>query len=376
MVNPVVVWIAFVGVTISRFKIGHFGFDTVWGEDGEFLSDALRSGWGSLDDGQAGYLHVVPRILAIGVAGLPVNLVPLGFLILTSMIVGFVALLATRVMTPIMPLNWSKYFFGLAIVALPISGAEALGNAANIQQWLWVGGLMACIGTTSTRWEKIGGDTLLVGAGLSSPLSVLLLPIVVWRRRHDRATTLLFLIAFSLQALHALLFGDQRGNPPVGSKSPFVQAKTFLFWVPNGITAKDQSEWTATGLTFIVVCLILLWVCRHAMTREIWLLLLLAVVYWFISTGFGQGATYRHAVVPGLLVVAAITGIAQSSRLLTPFAVTLSVLWLIQLGVWGPRVSGPSWKDAVRAVTVCDATTPLPIAPGAWGVVKWPCDRL
>lgn len=376
MRHATVLWLAFFAIAMGRFAIGHHRYDTVWGEDGVFLSDVLHHGWRSFDDGQAGYLHVVPRMLALIVSCLPATLVPMGFIVLSLMVTAFVAVMATRVTRELIPTEWSRLFLGFAVVALPVAGAEALGNVANLQQWLWFGALLCTIGVFATRWERISGTTLLVAAGLSSPLAALLVPLVVWKRRHDRVTTALFLAAVSFHLLKALSFGDQRTNSPIGDKSPYYQIKSFLVWVPNGITAKDEGGWSAIGITFVVIVGVLAWTCRKRFSIDVWSIIVITMAYWFVSTGFGQGVMYRHRLVPGLLVILLITIIAQSSPWLKPFVFALTVLWVTLLGVWGPRLWGPSWTNTARHAPACDTTYALPIAPGDWGEVLWPCDRM
>jgi hypothetical protein len=322
-------------------------------------------------------MHVVPRLLALPASKLPAVYVPTALLILSLLVTSFVAMYATRATHNLMPLDWTRKFFGLAIVAIPVAGAEALGNLANLQQWLWLGAFLTCIGSLSRRWERVAGTLLLVGAGLSSPLSLILVPLVIWRRRHDRMMTVLFLSSVVIHVLKVLSLDNERVGAPIGSKNPITQIKNFLFWVPNGITANNQTAWTATGITFVAITTIALWKCRKSFCADAWVVGGALIIYWYTSTGFGQGATYRHAVVPGILVVGVILIVAQSQQWMSAFALTLLILWISLLGVWGPRTGpSPSWIEAARNSPPCDTTYPLPIAPGTWGIVRWPCDRL
>jgi hypothetical protein len=362
-------------IGMARFVVARNRFDAVWAEDGLFLRAAIVHGLGSIGRTYAGYLHVGPRLIAVVVAPMPARYVPLALIIASVAVTALVAVFVTSVSRDILPVRWTRLLLGFAVVAIPVSGAEAFGNIANLQQFLWFGGLWACIGSIDARWERVSAVLLVCATALSSPLCFLLFPFVVRRVRTERVMVISYFVSLAVQLIAVATVDGGRAQLTEGSKSPVRQMTTFGTWVANGVTSHHQGGLSILGLAFVASAAAVFWSTRRV-TRLLIGLVAITGAYWFVSTGFGMGPAYRHAMVPALLAVMIVLIVGHGSRLLPWIGAGLALLWVISLGIWGIRDDGPSWIDAVHDAAGCVGTTRLPLAPNDWGDVEYPCDRL
>jgi hypothetical protein len=335
----------------------------------------LDNGPKSIAMTHVGYLHVAPRVLTIPVAALPASLVPVGFALLT---VAATAGLAWYVLTDAARDGSDAFvnrLVGGAIVCLPIAGVEAFGNAANLQQFMWVTALWIALAPAPTSrlrtWLAI---VIVASAALSSPLVLLLVPVFAVRMRELRFVAAAFVAGVTVHVLAMLRSRSERQGIARGDGDVLMSFRDYTKWVIGGTVEPDRTHWTAASVVVVAALVVLLAAAGSAARRPL-TLLTLSFVYWYVSTSLGQGVAPRHAVAPAIVVVWVLVEIAPRT-FRSPVAFALAVTWMFALGLGGLRTAGPSWIDAVQQVGACDETAEIPLAPNTWGYVRYPCDRL
>lgn len=177
--------LAFAG---SWFRLPAQSRSLLWAEDGMFLSDALArpADLGLLLTPYAGYLHLLPRIVAGLVAALaPVSAYPILMtalvLSLTSVIAVLIYLLARHhgLSAPA-----ALCLYGLTFLA-PALPTEVFGNVANLHWFvLWLAPWLF-LARPRRRRSGIALAVITLFAVLTEIQVVLFLPLLAWRPRRD-----------------------------------------------------------------------------------------------------------------------------------------------------------------------------------------------
>ena len=206
-------WAAGTAITVMRLWIGFGSVDGLYAEDGAvFLEQALAVGpIEAIAVPYAGYIHLVPRLLAGPLLLLPAHLYGVGATITAALFTGFLAgFVATAGRDTVG--NGGGAMAALALVLLPIQSQETIGNLANLN-WLCIGAAAwAIIWTASERWMLIAKTAILSSAAVTTPLSFVLLPVAASRaRRGDRGSHVVFysLVAGLFVQLALILVGYQ-----------------------------------------------------------------------------------------------------------------------------------------------------------------------
>lgn len=155
----------------------------LWAEDGAvFLGDAWR-GDGALLASYAGYLHVVPRLLALGLSPLPVAWAAAGTTFAAIAIAAACSYFCVRRLQTVLTRNWTRCTLAGFIVASPAALGEVVGNLANLH---WVLTLAAVLALwmpsrlARSGWRDYSGGLVCLSASLSDPLAALaLVPVAV-----------------------------------------------------------------------------------------------------------------------------------------------------------------------------------------------------
>lgn len=198
------VWFALLGILVSR-RPDAFLLPQFWAEDFLFLVEAERDGLASVFAPKAGYLHLIPRVLAWLATPLDPLLQPAFFLAgsLAVVVAVLAGCLSQRHDLP------AKLGLAFAVVLVPHTG-EVFFNPTNAQ---WFSAL-ALLLTVFKRDPGSAADwsvdalTLLL-AGLSGPFVLFLLPLFLhraWSRR-TRASLILLAgaaVAAGLQLWHVI----------------------------------------------------------------------------------------------------------------------------------------------------------------------------
>lgn len=177
-----------------------------WAEDGTvFFLTAYRDGIAALFQPYSGYLHLLPRIIAWVADALPYRWTPaiynLAGLIGTWAVVAM--LHSPRLRLPF-PLGYS-----MVLVLVPHMTGEIFVNLTNLQ-WSLSLLLLLCVlqEGAKTMAGRILDSSILVLAGLSTPLIVLVVPIQLYRSLRNSTLALLVQagLTATIAAVQALIF--------------------------------------------------------------------------------------------------------------------------------------------------------------------------
>ena len=200
-----------------------------WAEDRTvFYRGALAPGGiESLLSPYAGYLLLVPRLIALPTAFIPETIAPLALnLAALAVTAGVATYLASARLQSVLPDPRHRALVALVFVLLPGYG-EVLGTVTNLQWvlaiWLIAVALTAPPPSHAGRTAEL---TALALAGLTGPFAILLLPLYVWQRRPDRIIVLaLCAIAQGVTLLNA---GRDASGEDVAFIPLVLTARLFL----------------------------------------------------------------------------------------------------------------------------------------------------
>lgn len=174
--------IGFMWLMIPR-AVGWRG-DFLHSEDGQvFLTEFLASGWSSVTEIYAGYLHLAPRLLT-GTCASVIGADAYAACVMTSanalrvalMLIAFPVLAAYARSWP-----WGLAAAAVAFIFLPAGQQEALANLANLRWFLIAGAVFALIGIFRQWWLLLVATLIVFVAALSDPMPLLLAPLAIWR---------------------------------------------------------------------------------------------------------------------------------------------------------------------------------------------------
>jgi hypothetical protein len=192
-------WVALAGILLFLRYPDWFHRPRLWAEDGPvFFLAARRDGPVSVFEPYAGYLHLIPRLVALLGSRLDPSLIPAFYV---SSALAVTLLVVARVFSRRLDLP-CKPLLALAIVAVPHTG-EVFLTVTNIQ---WVAAL-ALVMTLMMRdpegaAEMAGDAAVLILAGLTGPFSVILFPFflvrALWRGSRESWALCVVVLAAAL----------------------------------------------------------------------------------------------------------------------------------------------------------------------------------
>lgn len=257
-------------------------YDTVWAEDGGlFLAGALSDPLGSIVDPYTGYLHVVPRLVALVVAAVPLEAAAFVFAAGSAAIVALLAAYVYVASQAVTPSRWVRAGLGAIMVLVPGAAYETANNATNLHWYFLYAAVWAIGHRSATRSQSLARTTVLVGAALSDPMAVFLVPLAVWAWRRDppdvsRWPLMAFGVALAIQlaaVASALLFGAGTEIPT--GEFVLVDA-TLLFGLRVGGTflvgnAALNEVWNALGwaASYLSLALVVLLVIYASSRRGV-----------------------------------------------------------------------------------------------------------
>jgi len=364
-------------------------WDTVWAEDGaQFLQRASELGVAeALGLTYAGYLHVVPRLVAELAAAVPIEwsaVVLAGSAALISAACGAVVVAASGglVRAPAVRLA-----LGGLVVLAPVAAPETLNSVALSQWHLTVAAVWAALWVPRSRAGRAVCAATLAAAALSAPLSLITAPLLAVRLAAVRGRAAAWVPAAGLAAqaiqLGALLTSP--GGASGGASSPAATLEAYGQRVVThgllGFTITD-ALWPAIGTALVTACCVaaaavlvagaaaqrrcalpiavLAALSLTAFAASVSLRGVVPAMAWTPEIAIGSGS--RYAYVPALLLLGAV-GIAvdallRRGRRVVPALVLVVALpgVLLDLPVETVRSRGPRWSDAVHAAeTTCSA---------------------
>jgi hypothetical protein len=366
-------WLGFV----SR-RPDQWGSPQFWAEDGSvFFRDAIAVGWRSLWQPYAGYLHVVPRIVACLTKSLPWEILPRIYMTAALLIAVGVVVRVALARLPML----ERTLAATALVAVPHSG-EVFLNLTNLH---WILDFLLVVNLLETAPARAGETfrrmTEVLIAGLSGPMVVLLAPFAgFWAWRHWKSGKAGPLIATwigvtLLQGLVLLVSKRPLQSNPgdiIGSLHWVVPHYTAAWMLGKWMTFSVALGWLTTGAGALAVILLLF--DRSSINRIDGALLIavgmvalvsarLAGQYW--PNPFGDGARYVYA--PFAAVMWAFAAFASGTHRPMFRGLCLSMYALAvwsSLSVWkAPPLSAPDWSQQVREARA-GLRTQFEVAPG------------
>lgn len=313
-------------------------------EDGQiFLSQAHNEGFAAFVQPYAGYLHLIPRVIAAVLEPLPVTAAPVLYVV-AALVVHAVML------TPALSarLDWlipgpmlRTVLFAMLCLMPPLW--EVLGNIANL---IFVGGISLLLLMLSDDPRggigKVGELTAVAVLGLSGPLIAFFVPWFVWRWWRTRSCHGLAVVGVAVAA--ALVQGvffllSDREEPPIPPLPPVSVAS--LRYVPRVWVERVGLGWLfgdmgLPNLRWIPFFLLGSVWCIGAVAITVVVLRRTAVVLWLLHLSllaapvldYGyMGGPYnwqRHFVVPTAIVIVLLVAVIGARRW-----VTAATVWLV-----------------------------------------------
>lgn len=411
------------GFVIAIARTPMHSWNVLWAEDGAvFIPDALVGSPLVIFEPYAGYMHLVPRISAMIAAQFPLQVVPLAVTIAAALVISLAAaagfaFLETRIRS--IPLRLAAW---IAMLALPIMGAEAANNLANLHWYLMVAAFCAVVIRARSTAMTVVQCVVVVAAVMSDPLTLLLLPVVAFRwwllpSRRDRSLVVAFITAGVIQLIVVLagaIGGEGRpaptGFPTPGDLLDFYSYRVVLTAVVGLTRAQALGETgplALPGLATAAATAVLIAMAYRDFDRRVVIsafgagsILFAAIVYslqWTMLEPGGARSLYagdRYAVVPTALLIIALVLAADAfaahrrrswARRVIGVAVLIAIAIPVALDYRSAnyREGAPPWDAALQeAAALCDAGDDLDgfilvrSAPLQWGGVLISCTRV
>lgn len=290
-----------------------------WAEDGaEFFRGAYTFGWHSILLPYAGYLHLVPRLVACFANWFSSLYAPLIYSSAAAAITIYTAMLTQSARCPLT----GGPLLALAVVLVP-DAFEVLMFNCNVQWFSCLALLLVLMAKDPRRPTEIGHDIVATTLfALTGPASVVFAPLYLWRalRRKTKASFLIATIALGAATVQVRQIfpldtsakGSIDGVSLVGVMGTRVGASLFL-------APRPETEFAATTKV-VVTCLMLVTLValtlRRSETRPV------RVVLFFAFVGLLAVSLFRCR-----FVLRELCHAGYGSRYFIPLQVI--VLWLI-----------------------------------------------
>ncbi len=225
---------------------GTHAMSRIWAEDGAvFLAGAHSMHFGqAFFRPYAGYMHAVPRSLAELTTLFPLRDAAAILAAAAAAVRAVVALFVFRASSGHLRSPWVRGMLAASVALLPAGGLETLDNIANLHWYLTFAVFWALLWRPQRRWEcALAGFVVLVGVG-SSPMPLLLFPLVVLRvvslasvrRLRDYVVPACFVVAGVAQGIAVL----RSARPPHETFGPAVVSRAYGVRIGAGALAGYQ----------------------------------------------------------------------------------------------------------------------------------------
>lgn len=313
------------GVVVAwrfRERLFHPG---IYAEDGPiFYLQADLLGPPAIVQPYAGYLHVVPRLVAAAVSPLGLSAVPIAYTVTTTALtVGAFALVLSARLSNVIPSVWARRVAFLLLCLTPPM-AEVGGVLASL---IFVGGLPLLLTSVSTppatRRGRAAETVLIALLGLSGPLVVFYLPVFLYywvrNRTWPRFTRLVVAAgAAAIQLLVYLTSGRTSGSFGAGL-SPRVYLQRVVGGLLTSPQAAEQGFMDHTALRWVCVSwLLIAGAVAFLEVREaaVVLLAVTTVTFVWVVRTYGDvlispDAHERHLLIPAATLLILLVGAAD-----------------------------------------------------------------
>jgi hypothetical protein len=383
-------------VTLGR-RPGAVTGAALWAEDGRvFLVQALERGVGAVNDSYAGYLHVVPRLIAMGASWLPFGWTPtvyaLGAAVVTS---ACCALVLSDRMAWLMPSWFARAGTFVLLLCLPRVD-EIHATLTNSIWWCGIALLLLILCEDPTRpVGRVAELVAVIVLVLSGANGMLLAPFVVlrwWRTRslHSGLVIAAWWASAGVQAwvlAHAdRSLGDGLPNAFVAAHwgverafGPFVLGAPFIDEPAHLISGYPGLALAVIAVLGLVAAVVIITGQRPTTS-----ILVFGVAAIGVAAGFrtlGPSARLlpaRYTAVPAAALLIGIVS-ARPPQAVVAWAKVVLVSWIVLVRPLDysltPRAS-VDWGPVTRCVEAdlvprCVAPLNPPVAPGEapWQVV-------
>lgn len=393
---------------------GARAWNTVWAEDGAvYLSDTYSTRAAStLFRGYAGYVQVVPRLLALPARLLSADTIASYFAIAAAAVWAVLALFVYSSTEGWITTRSLRLLVVAMMLLLPASYFEVNANIANVGWPLLFAAFWAVLSRRESGWHTAARSAVVVSAALSTALAGLLVPMAIAvtatrRKVADVIVTTALAVGMVVQVV-ATHF-TQPDHTPLASRAADLPAEYGVRVLGSLLVGERwlSSVWTTVGLWLVLVAVLavgaLLWLADvRSVSRPRWFVAGAAValsVALFVVPVWLRGSLIlrlragnaihpggsRYVVVPVLLLVTALVVVLDEARnSWTRRALCLHglVLIVVCFGLANQRSRGPEWQPQVdRARDACaheqvDLTVQVPITPSPGWTVAMPCHAL
>ncbi len=372
-------------LALGRLWATGWPFDRLWAEDGAvFLADALDHGWGSLTYSYAGYLHGVPRVIALLGTELPLADVATYTVLASAAVCGLLAAVvssAARTVTGSVP--WACVA-GLATVSVPALRFETLGSLANLQWFLLYAALWLCL-TAPRALPTALVAGVCAAASLSTPLVVVLAPVLLLHRRDAVRHPAGWALGVGLLVQAAGIASAPESTGRVLERDPGWPPQVGAWFLQGVAGSTGPTPVVAT----VVGCLVLAagtaaLVTGRAHRGSAIIVTLLGIVLFIGTSCITFAVTGRYLAAGALFLWTGLVLAASSAPRLVAGAVgaVLAVSAVLGSPVIPDAMSGPSWwGELTRATQTCAApeappAVDVPMSPEDWGTMRLECRHL
>ena len=351
-----------------------------WAEDGAiFFKEARLDGLASVIEPYAGYLHVVPRLVALLWSGGSAVDAPAVY---AGASVAVAAWSAATVGAARVPFAW---LLGVALLCPPHSG-EAFGTLTNVQ-WVMAPALALCIATPAPagRWARFNQLAFCAASALSGPFSIFAAPVVpwrLWRDRKDRHGLALGAIVLAAAALQAWFLLREPGSGH-GPGDPARLAWTLVDRTLGQLaTGHRMRNWRDLAYGALVVAAAAAALARPEMRRLLGFAMLELALTGLRFLGYpadtfdGIESADRYFLVPRVILLWAVLATLVSGR---PRRAVLAAAALGLIAVHDRQWQRPPrpvlpWAPGAAALDRGEAVR-IPVAPlGPDGTAPWALD--
>ncbi len=406
------------GVFIALLRLGwSASLNTVWAEDGPiYLQAALTQDFfHAVFSPYAGYLVVVPRLIAEVATLVPLDYAPAAISIVSALVAALSALAVWQASEGHVRDPYLRGGLALATLLAATAGQETLDSAAYAPWYMLVGSFWLLFLRPRTTWGACLAGAFLLLTGLSTPGVWFFLPVaglraLALRDRRDAIVLGSYAIGAAVQI--PVVLGEQQGESEWTSDiwTGFLQRV-----VDAGVFGQrlGGNLWADLGWPFLIVLGVAVLIglavgLRKSVPAASWfaalaiptgIVMFFASVYQrdvatniFWSAGSSGGTASRYVMVPALLLISAGVVLVDGAirhrrddrrRFSWAAAATVGVLLLAIVTSYDMRTpyrGVPYWDDALRHAAVkCIANEEelagIATSPAPFGV-QIPCGEV
>lgn len=318
-------------IVVTRVAVAG-ALDLLWAEDGAiFVEQAVHGGLAAVARPYAGYLHLVPRLLAVPIVALPASWYGVASVLAAAAGVGGVASVVFAVARPRLSAPEAAAV-GLIVAVVPAIALEAIGSIAHLQWFL----LYAAVWIIVTGDPRFGWVLSLTAA--SSPLAIVLAPFASkwWKW---------YVPGMVAQVVTVLVASGSR-SAPTASSDPLAR------FVSSVVVSPVES--VVLGAVAILAVLVL--AIRSGRSEAVWLVVA-AVVFYAAAVIANGGVAARYENLPQMLMWSAAVVAVDSLGRWWRGPVLAAAVVLMAAGF-----AASTYRSSGHVSAEC----PVPVAPAGW----------